>query len=425
MVLAEPMASAYADTHDDQRAANPGANPLRTAMRVMREKQPKVRSQEDVTLVAHSIGTVGGMERQLAELALGLREHGHRVTVVARTCELPPGSGVSFHRVRGPKRPFLIAYPWFMVAGSFAVRRWRRGIVQSTGAIVLNRGVDVVAVHFCHQVGKATPSRPTITFRCYVRIVGFVKRIAERLCFRVNSPAAFVCVSDGVAGEMREHYPKMAKRIMTIHNGVDTDRFAPGVCKRESCALRTKLGVDAEKFLAAFVGGEWDRKGLRVLLEALARAPRWELVVVGRGDQRRYRRIAQSIGVGDAVHWLGVMRDIQVVYQMSDAFCLPSSYETFSLVTFEAASSALPIVATPVSGVRDLIQDEESGFLVNAQPGAIAERLTQLAEDSGLRERLGREARRSALRFQWDVMVAAHRRLYASLASSREARCPA
>ncbi len=55
------------------------------------------------------------------------------------------------------------------------------------------------------------------------------------------------------------------------------------------------------------------------------------------------------------MHWLGVVRDIQVVYELADAFVLPSSYETFSLVTFEAAASGLPILATPVNGVRELI----------------------------------------------------------------------
>ena len=89
---------------------------------------------------------------------MGLRRLGHEVTVIAHACELPAGAGVVFHRVRGPSRPFLLGYPWFMLMGSLAVRRWRRGVVQATGAIVLNR-VDVIAVHYCHQVGVVTPSR--------------------------------------------------------------------------------------------------------------------------------------------------------------------------------------------------------------------------------------------------------------------------
>ena len=109
-----------------------------------------------VTLVAHHVGRVGGMERQLSELALGLRRNGHEVTVIAHECTLAPESGVVFRRVPGPSRPFLLGYPWFLIFGSLAVRRWRRGAVQATGAIVLNH-VDVVAVHYCHQVGVVDP----------------------------------------------------------------------------------------------------------------------------------------------------------------------------------------------------------------------------------------------------------------------------
>src|SRR5947208_9461789 len=112
----------------------------------------------DVTVVAHDIGSVGGMERVLAELIAGLAKLGHRVTVISRTCVLPPADGLTFHRVRGPARPFLLAYPWFMLVGSLLLRRRRRGIVHVTGAIVLNR-VDVIAVHYCHEVGPSDPSR--------------------------------------------------------------------------------------------------------------------------------------------------------------------------------------------------------------------------------------------------------------------------
>lgn len=376
-----------------------------------------VSSACDVTLVALAVGSVGGMERVLEELVIGLNRLGHHVTVIARSCELPEDVEVTFHRVRGPRCPFLVSYPWFMLAGSIAVRRWRRGIVQANGAIVLNR-VDTIAVHYCHQVGRATPGRPTTLFRGYVRVVGLVKRVAERLCYRANGSAMFVCVSNGVADEMREHYPMLADRVVTIHNGVDTEAFAPGVRKHEALALRATLDILEGRALAAFIGGEWGRKGLRLVLEALALAPGWDLIVAGRGDERRYREIADSLGVGKAVHWLGVTRDVQVVYELADAFVLPSSYETFSLVTFEAAASGLPVVVTPVSGVRELIEDEKNGFLITPDSRVIAQRLTQLSEDPALRTRMGQAARRSALRFTWDVMVAEHHRLYSRLASN-------
>jgi glycosyltransferase involved in cell wall biosynthesis len=370
----------------------------------------------DVTIVAHDVGSVGGMECQLAELAVGLRRLGHGVTVVARTCELPADAGVSFVRVRGPSRPFLVAYPWFMVAGSLAVRRRRRGIVQATGALVLNR-VDCVAVHCCHQAYTAMPGRPTRLFRVYGAIVGFVKRSAERVCFRVNRPARFVCVSDGVAEEMRMHHPCAAGRVLTIHNGVDTEAFAPEVRASEARSLRVRLAIPPGRLVAAFVGGDWEHKGLRLAIEALAGAPDWDLLVAGRGHPGRYRGFSDSLGMGGRVHWLGVVKDIQVVYGLADAFVLPSSYETFSLVTFEAAASGLPILATAVNGVRELIVDGRNGFLVAPDPRIIAERLGRLAADPELRARLGHAARRAALAFSWEDMVARHHELYLQVAA--------
>jgi glycosyltransferase involved in cell wall biosynthesis len=371
-----------------------------------------------VTIVAHDIGSVGGMERVLAELILGLRARGHEVTVIARTCALPQDAGVKFHRVRGPSRPALLAYPWFMLAGSLLLWRWRRGVVQATGAIVFNR-VDVVAVHYCHQVGPANPSRSSALFRVHAWLVGHLLRIAERMYFRANRSATFVGVSEGVAEEVGEHYPALRERVMSIHNGVDTVGFSPGAREPDARALRAKLDISADRLIAVFVGSEWERKGLAPLIRALASAADWDVVVAGDGDRQRYQELADSLGVGGAIHWLGVTGDVQLVYALADVFVLPSSYETFSLVTFEAAASGLPLLATPVSGVRELIDDGQNGFLIDRDPQTIARRLNQLSEDVSLRTRLGRSARESALGFSWEQMVSKHEQLYARVAAER------
>lgn len=373
-------------------------------------------SPAQVTIVAHDIGAVGGMERVLGELVLGLHSRGHQVTVIARTCELPTRDGVTFHRVPGPSRPVLLAYPWFMLVGSAMVSRWRRGILQSTGAIVFNRP-DVIAVHYCHQVGPANPSRASLLFRAHSALVGRLLRAAERVYFRANRSATFVGVSDGVAAELREHYPELRGRVVTIHNGVDTDAFAPGVRTADARTLRARLGISDGRLVAVFVGSEWERKGLEPLIRALANAPAWELVVAGGGDRARYMQLARSLGVERVVHWLGVTADVQLLYAAGDAFVLPSSYETFSLVTFEAAASGLAVLATPVSGVRELIEDGHNGFLIDRSEQTIAERLNRLAGDASLRTRLGRAARESALAFSWDEMVKEHEQLYARLAA--------
>jgi UDP-glucose:(heptosyl)LPS alpha-1,3-glucosyltransferase len=367
-----------------------------------------------VTIVAHDVGSVGGMERQLEELVLGLRRHGHEVTVIARTCELPESAGVVFHRVRAPARPFLLAYPWFMVAASLAVRRWRRGAVQVTGAIVLNR-VDVITVHYCHQIGPTSASRSTRLLRAHVKLVGLLKRIAERVCLRVNRASTIVCVSEGVAEDIRKYFPRLADRVLVIHNGVDTDTFAPGMRRDEARELRDSLKIGEDRLVAVFVGSEWERKGLGPAIQALALAPDWTLVVAGGGERGRYQELADSLDVSGAVRWLGVTPDVQLVYQLADAFLMPSKYEAFSIATLEAAASGLPMLVTPVNGARELIEDGHNGFLVTREPDQIAARLKQLGADPGLRARLGAAARQSALEFGRERMVDSHQELYLRL----------
>jgi UDP-glucose:(heptosyl)LPS alpha-1,3-glucosyltransferase len=225
-------------------------------------------------------------------------------------------------------------------------------------------------------------------------------------------------VSEGIADEIRHYYPALSDRVQTVHNGIDTTAFAPGRHRAQAHALRSANAIPAERLVAAFVASEWERKGLAPLIRALALARDWDLVVAGGGDVVRYRALANSLGVGDSVHWLGITREVPAVYEMADAFVLPTSYESFSLVSFEAAASGLPILVTPVNGVRELIEDGHNGFLIGREPEPIARRLGELARDPVLRSRLGHAARESALRFDSQRMVAGYEALYARLSAS-------
>ena len=158
---------------------------------------------------------------------------------------------------------------------------------------------------------------------------------------------------------------------------------------------------------ANFVPG-WDMHGLPIEFETLKHLK----LDFRTGDPLELRAKCRE----RALHWLGVTDDVQLVYALADAFVLPTSYETFSLVTFEAAASGLAVLVTPVSGARDLIQDRQNGFLITRQPEQIAERLAELAAAPPLRARLGAAARESALKFSWERMVAEHQELYARLA---------
>src|SRR5437879_21642 len=147
-----------------------------------------------ITIVAQHVGGIGGMDRQLEQLALGLADLGHDVLVIARRCELPPHPCVRWMRVSGPARPFAIAYPVFFILGSGLLRRHRRGIVHVSGAIVANRA-DVATVHLCHralprQASARRSHRQTPAYLINAALARWLSRAAERWCYRPDRVGA-------------------------------------------------------------------------------------------------------------------------------------------------------------------------------------------------------------------------------------------
>jgi glycosyltransferase involved in cell wall biosynthesis len=378
-----------------------------------------IDDSRSVTLVAHDVGGSGGMEGHLTQIIEGLLGRGFAVSVVSRSLRLAPRSGLLWHRVRGPARPFVIAYPWFFLLGSLLAARRRRGLLHTTGALVLNRA-DVSTVHLCHRgFEAATPMRRTsragIFYRLNAAAAAVLSRVAESFCYRPSRTRHLVAVSGGVADELERFYPAMASRLSVIPNGVDRERFKPDPGARTE--VREALRLGEQDLLLLFVGSEWTGKGLSHAIEAIGQAIGWHLVVLGEGDSERYRRHADAVEASRRVHFLG-RRAPEAFYAAADAFTLPSAYEAFPLVALEAISAGLPILASRVNGVTDALVHGRNGWFVRTDGADIAVRLRQLAADEGFRRRMGEESRRISAGFEWKAAVDAHVELYASLARS-------
>ncbi len=381
-----------------------------------------------VTIVAHDVGTAGGMERQLGELCTGLLGRGYSVTVIASRCALAPHPRLRVVRVRVPRRPFSLAYPAFFLLGSLAVARRRDGLLHTTGAIVANRA-DVATVHFCHAGHRAAggapqSARPGRLHRLNGAAAAWMSRAAERFCLAPRRTRRLVAVSAGVARELARLGPAPGARRRPVRreepaviaNGVDRARFAPDPDAR--AAVRAELGIGAGELVAVFVGGDWERKGLRFAIEGVAAAGGWRLLVVGEGDEARHRTLADRCGAGDRVLFAGATPAPERCYACADAFLLPSAYEAFPLVALEAAATGLPLLAARVSGVEELLEDGRNGWFVPRDGAAIGARLRELGADPALRAELGGAARRSTERYGWEAVVAAYVKLYESLADA-------
>jgi glycosyltransferase involved in cell wall biosynthesis len=363
-----------------------------------------------VTIVAHDVGSVGGMERQLTELIGGLLADGVDVTVVARTCELDQHPRLRWVRVPGPSRPFVFAYPWFVLAGTLLVARRRRGVLHTTGAIVLNRA-DLSTVHLCHHSPGARKlrrrSRRSLLHLLNAIVAPFLARLGEQLCYRPSRTKQLVAVSHGIESELQAAFPRVPTR--TISNAVDRRRFKPDPVARHT--VRTSLGFANDTFICLFVGGEWEQKGLQIAIDAVRASPDAHLVVVGAGDSAQY--------ASERVVFVGETREPERYYAAADAFVFPSAYEGAPLVVREAAAAGLPLLTTSISGIEDVVVDDVTGWTIERTPAAFAEHIAALQAEPRARQRLGAAARTRAERTGWPQVFDAYVTLYSELVATQ------
>ncbi len=184
-----------------------------------------------------------------------------------------------------------------------------------------------------------------------------------------------------------------ARRVDVISPGVDRDRFRR---QRADPVEVRRLRGGASRVIGS-VGRLAEQKGHEILLAAtklLLESDRsTRVLLVGEGPRRAdLERLAGSLGVKDAVHFVGYRKDVATAYAAMDVFVLPSWHEGFAIVCAEAMAMGVPVVATRVVGTVDAVKDGVSGVLV--PPGeatALARAILRLMSNPAMRAEMGRK----------------------------------
>lgn len=361
-----------------------------------------------LAFVALEVHRRGGQERAAAEVLARLAPDVD-LTVIASTCELP-GVRARWLPVHLPKAPTIVRTTLFARAAAREAGRSGAQLVQSIGAAT--READIITAQFCQAAFTArfgglrggTGMRGLWQRAVQSRFVADERRVygARRL-------QRVIAVSTGVGRELEEFYGVPAERITVIPNGVDHATFHP-VDAAARGALRDTLGVPRDECIALFVGGDWERKGVRDAISAVAGQRDMRFVIVGAGDVAAMRAHATSVGAAGQVHFVGPSREPQRWYQAADLLLFPSRYEAFSLVTLEAAGCGLPIVAHAINGTEDLLVHGDNGFLSATGVDALRAYVLRLRDDTALRERMRAAIAATSLRYAWDRIAAEHLR---------------
>jgi glycosyltransferase involved in cell wall biosynthesis len=191
---------------------------------------------------------------------------------------------------------------------------------------------------------------------------------------------------------IRDGVPKARTRV--IYNGIDFARLTaqPGT------DLRARLGIAPDAVAIGAVGSLIRRKGHDVLLRAMAQlagTPAPHLLVASDGPEREaLMRLSHELGISNRTHFLGYHDPITDLYATCDIMALASRADAFGLVLAEAGFSHLPVVATSVGGIPEVVLDGETGLLVPPDnPDALAHALSRLVDDPALRQRMGEAGR--------------------------------
>lgn len=219
------------------------------------------------------------------------------------------------------------------------------------------------------------------------------------------------------------------KRVRLIRNGIDLSPFERDGVRRENA--RRELGVEASSFLMVAVGNLHTYKGHGDLMEACAKAdgrlPRgWRLLIAGRdesGNLARFEALVARHGLGEHVAFLGPRNDIATLLLAADVFVHPSHHEGLPNAVIEAMAASLPVVATKVGGLPELVvppdagRDAETGWLVPPEDAsALAEALIDAGGDSERRSAMGCRAReRAQAEFSLARSVAQYESVYRGL----------
>jgi glycosyltransferase involved in cell wall biosynthesis len=246
--------------------------------------------------------------------------------------------------------------------------------------------------------------------------------IVERCVQGLRSADALVAISRFTHEGFARLCPEAAGRIVDIPNGVHTATFAEQAAQPENWDPSLKPGA-----YALFLGRLKHRKGVDVLLHALARVAgngRVQLAIAGDGEERgALETLCNELGLGERVRFLGAVAGATKSYLLQNARfgVIPSrQWEAFGLVVLEGYASGVPMIATDMPGLADLIHPETTGLLVPPEsPEQLAAAMQRLFADNALVIRMKTRALQVVDQYDWRNIARRHLALYEDLVVSR------
>lgn len=261
----------------------------------------------------------------------------------------------------------------------------------------------LATLQYCGGAAKELIKKDVLQYkgwrRIYYRILLAWGTRTEEILIKNRYLEGVIVPSKGLMADLL-HYHQTVPKITVIPNGVNLKKYQNAKVYRT--AMREKLGIAESDFVGVIAGlGDWERKGLGYLVEAISHLKQddCKIVVIGGGNIDTYKNLAIKKGVKDLFVFVGVTPELEKYYGLSDFFILPTANEAWSVVTLIAAASGLPLLATKVNGVEDFIIEGKNGFFIDRDAIDIANKIKVLKANKEDLEIMGTSSAQFASEF--------------------------
>jgi N-acetyl-alpha-D-glucosaminyl L-malate synthase BshA len=370
--------------------------------------------------------SVGGSGIVATELAKSLAARGHDVHVLSADTPFRFGGyqpGLSFHRVSTP------AYPLF--------RETQYVLALATRVVQVSREFNLDIVHAHYAVPHATaaylarqillsggaahvPQVITTLHGTDITLVGSDHSYAETVAFSIDQSDGVTAVSESLRADTYRTLP-VRKEIATIPNFLDCD-----VYRRDADpALRARYCPPGCEKLVIHLSNFRPVKRVTAVVEVFARIAKRvpsRLLLVGDGpDLPQALDLARALGISKQVESVGEQDQIVPLLSISDLFLLPSAQESFGLAALEAMACGVPVVASNVGGLHEVIEDGRTGFLHDPDDlQGMADSGVALLTDPALHARIAAAGRQTVVeRYCRDRVVPQYEAFYARVLAGR------
>lgn len=372
-----------------------------------------------IAVVIPKYGLAGGAEQFASELTGKLRDRTQDdFHVLANRIAPDPGA------VRFEKIP-VVSFPKWMTTVSFAwfvqnqIQRGNFDLVHSHERIF---AADLFTLHGVpHRYWVDQVRRKSMSL--YDRATAWVERklVLEGGCRK------FVAVSSLTRDIFLREYPINPEKVSIIHPGVELSGYRRKNKNEARHAVRSSLGIGENDPVIVFASMNFEIKGLDDILASLGnlqkQAGSLKLVVAGKGNARKYQKMAGEAGVAENIVFTGLLdrEKLTDLYLAGDLYVMLSQFDTFGMVVLEAMAAGLPVMVSSRVGAKDVVVQGENGFVIeNPSDHDHVASVLKTMLDEGNRRRMSAAALATASENSWDAAAEKYRALYEEILAAKK-----